>query len=102
MRRFLPDSLAAWALLTLILGLVVTQVSTLVVVANGRETHQKLMEFFRLSERVSSVTRAVATATGDQRQALAAAPVGIYRKLTRRRSARTRASSSRGLNGLAR
>ena len=73
MKRFLPDSLAAWALLTLILGLVVTQVSTLVVVANGRETHQKLMEFFRLSERVSSVTRAVATATGDQRQALAAA-----------------------------
>ena len=57
------DSLAAWALLTLIVGLVVTQVSTLVVVAHGRETRQQMMEFFRLAERVSSVTRAVATAS---------------------------------------
>jgi signal transduction histidine kinase len=44
-----------------------------VVVANGRETRQKMMEFFRLSERVSSVTRALATAPEDQHQALAAA-----------------------------
>jgi len=73
MKRFIPDSLAAWALLTLIVGLVVTQLSTLVVVANGRETRQKMMEFFRLAERVSSVTRALATAPEDQRQALAVA-----------------------------
>ena len=58
MRRFLPDSLAAWALITLIVGLVVTQVSTLFVVAHGRENRQQMMEFFRLAERVSSVTRA--------------------------------------------
>src|SRR5262249_37861656 len=73
MRRFVPDSLPAWALLTLIVGLVVTQVSTLTVVANGRETRQKMMEFFRLAERVSSITRAVASAPGNQRQGLAAA-----------------------------
>jgi signal transduction histidine kinase len=73
MRRFIPDSLAAWALLTLIVGLVVTQVSTLFVVAHGRETRQQMMEFFRLAERVSSVTRAVASASEDRRESLAAA-----------------------------
>ena len=73
MKRFIPDSLAAWALVTLIVGLVVTQVSTLVVIANGRETRQQMMEFFRLAERVSSVTRAVATASEDLRPTLAAA-----------------------------
>ena len=72
MKRFIPDSLAAWALLTLIVGLVVTQVSTLFFLAQGHENRQQMMEFFRLAERVSSVTRAVATAGEDQRDTLAA------------------------------
>jgi signal transduction histidine kinase len=61
MRRFLPDSLAAWSLVTLIIGLVVTQISTLAVIAHGRSDVQQMMEFFRLAERVTSVTRAIAT-----------------------------------------
>jgi signal transduction histidine kinase len=74
MRRFLPDSLAAWSLVMLIAGLVVTQVTTLIVVAHGRGDVAQMMEFFRLAERVTSVTRAVAT-TDDpgQRAELAAA-----------------------------
>jgi len=67
MRRFLPDSLAAWSLIMLIVGLVVTQVTTLVVVAHGRGDVAQMMEFFRLAERVTSVTRAIAT-TDDTRQ----------------------------------
>lgn len=67
MRRFLPDSLAAWSLVMLIFGLVVTQVTTLVVVAHGRSDVARMMEFFRLAERVTSVTRAIAT-TDDPKQ----------------------------------
>jgi signal transduction histidine kinase len=69
MRRFLPDSLAAWSLVMLIVGLVVTQVTTLVVVAHGRSDVARMMEFFRLAERVTSVTRAIAT-TDDPKQRL--------------------------------
>ncbi len=73
MRRLLPDSLAAWSLVLLIVGLVVTQVSTLVVVAHGRSQVAQMMEFFRLAERVSSVTRAVATTDDPKERAELAA-----------------------------
>ncbi|MBN8994575.1 MAG: HAMP domain-containing protein [Rhizobiales bacterium] len=82
MRRFLPDSLAAWSLVMLIAGLVVTQLSTLVVIAHGRSDVAEVMEFFRLAERVTSVTRAVAT-TDDPKErqeladALSDATVGV-------------------------
>jgi signal transduction histidine kinase len=74
MRRFLPDSLAAWSLVMLIVGLVVTQVTTLIVVAHGRSDVARMMEFFRLAERVTSVTRAIATTDDPKERAdLAAA-----------------------------
>ncbi len=73
MRRIFPDSLPAWSLIILIVGLVVTQVSTLIVVAHGRENTARMLEFFRLAQRVSSVTRALATADPDSRADLARA-----------------------------
>ena len=73
MKRVLPDSLPAWSLIILIVGLVLTQITTLVMVTHGRENTARMMEFFRLAQRVSSVTRALAGAAPEQRATLAEA-----------------------------
>jgi signal transduction histidine kinase len=73
MRRFFPDSLAAWALLILIGGLTAAQLSTLAVIVRNRDDGARMTGFFHLAERVSSLSRAVAAEPVDQRADLAAA-----------------------------
>src|SRR6185369_15625185 len=73
MRRLLPDSLAAWALLILICGLVATEIATLAVVADAHASGSRMVGFFHLAERVSSATRAIAAQPADDRPALATA-----------------------------
>jgi len=72
MRRLFPDSLAAWALLTLIAGLIVVELSTLAAMVRDRDTHHRMTAFFHLAERVSSISRAVAAQDQGQRATLAA------------------------------
>ncbi len=71
MKRLVPDSLAAWGLLTLIVGLVVMQVFTLAIMANGRTENSRMLGFFHLAERVSSISRALAAEDSAHRTALA-------------------------------
>lgn len=73
MRRFLPDSLAVWALLIVIAGLTVTQISTFAAIFQSRAATGRMMGFFHLAERVSSVTRAIVDQAPEQRPALAKA-----------------------------
>ncbi len=73
MRRFLPDSLAAWALMILIGVLIVAEVSTLAAILQSRAASARMTGFFHLAQRVSSIARAIAAETPGQRQPLAAA-----------------------------
>ena len=73
MRRLLPDSLAAWALLILIAGLVIAEVATLTAIQQNRALNNRMTGFFHLSERVSSMSRAFAAEPATARRALAAA-----------------------------
>lgn len=71
MKRILPDSLAAWALLIIIGALIVTQVSTLAAVLQSRAATGRMIGFFHFAERVSSIGRAIIDDEPDQRSALA-------------------------------
>jgi signal transduction histidine kinase len=73
MRRFLPDSLAAWSLLIVIAGLAVTQIATVTAVLEDRAGAGRMMGFFHLAERVSSISRAIADQSPASRRALARA-----------------------------
>ncbi len=73
MRRFLPDSLAAWALLIVIAGLVIAEVATVGVILQNRALNARMSVFFHLAERVSSVSRAIAAEPVRARVDLAAA-----------------------------
>jgi len=72
MRRFIPDSLAAWALLILIGGLAIAEVATLVAILENRDLNSRMTGFFHLSERVSSMARAIANEPIPARKSLAA------------------------------
>ncbi|HWB51092.1 MAG TPA: hypothetical protein VG651_18420, partial [Stellaceae bacterium] len=72
MRRFFPDSLAAWALLILIGGLAIAEVATLVAILQNRDLNNRMTGFFHLSERVSSMARAIANEPIAERKSLAA------------------------------
>ncbi|MEJ0012062.1 MAG: ATP-binding protein [Bauldia sp.] len=93
MRRLLPDSLAAWALLILIAGLAIAEVATLTTILQNRAVNTRMTGFFHLSERVSSMSRAIAAEPTDGRAALVAAlssdtlSVGIGRTPVARDSA---------------
>ena len=73
MRRLLPDSLAAWALLIVIGGLVVAEVATVGVILQSRVLNSRMNTFFHLAERVSSLSRAIATEPVPNRADLAEA-----------------------------
>ncbi len=73
MRRFLPDSLAAWALLIVIGGLVVAEVATIGVILQNRAINARMSVFFHLAERVSSLSRAIAAEPVGSRAELAQA-----------------------------
>ena len=76
MRRLIPDSLAAWALLILIGGLVLAEVATLGSIQESREANNRMTGFFHLADRVSSISRAIAAEDIQQRRSLAAALSG--------------------------
>ena len=73
MRRFLPDSLAAWALIIVIGGLVIAEVATVGVILQNRALNARMGVFFHLAERVSSVSRAIASEPAENRGDLAEA-----------------------------
>jgi signal transduction histidine kinase len=73
MRRLLPDSLAAWALLIVIGGLAVVQISTFTAVIHSRAVEGRMLGFFHLASRVSSITHALADRDRDRRSVLAEA-----------------------------
>jgi signal transduction histidine kinase len=93
MRRLVPDSLAAWALLILIAGLAIAEAATLTAIVQNRAVNSRMTGFFHLSERVSSMSRAIAAEPPDGRAALVAAlssdtlSVGIGRTPAARDSA---------------
>jgi signal transduction histidine kinase len=70
MRRFVPDSLAASAIVIVIVGLSVTALATFAATVFSRAETARMMGFFHLAERVSSVTRAVVAASPRHRPAL--------------------------------
>jgi signal transduction histidine kinase len=72
-RRFLPDSLTAWALLIVIAGLVVAEVATVGVILQNRALNARMSVFFHLAERVSSLSRAIAAEPVQSRAELAEA-----------------------------
>lgn len=71
MKRWLPDSLAAWALIILIGGLGVAELATLGAIVEHRAITARMNGFFHLAERVSSISRAIAAEPASQRAALA-------------------------------
>ena len=73
MRRFLPDSLAAWALLIVIGGLVIAEIATTGVTLQNRALNSRMSVFFHLAERVSSLSRAIAAEPVQGRADLAEA-----------------------------
>ncbi len=73
MRRFLPDSLAAWALLIVIGGLIIAEVATVGVIVQNRVLYGRMNGFFHLAERVSSLSRAIAAEPVRSRAELASA-----------------------------
>jgi signal transduction histidine kinase len=73
MKRFLPDSFVVWALIIVIAGLTVTQIATFAATMNNRAAASRMVGFFHLAERVSSITRAVADQPAAQRENLAEA-----------------------------
>lgn len=73
MRRFLPDSLAAWALLIVIGGLVIAEMATVGVILQNRAVNARMNVFFHLAERVWSLSRAIAAEPVASRSELAEA-----------------------------
>ncbi len=73
MRRLLPDSLAAWAIIIVIAGLAVAEVATFGVVLQNRAVSGRMNGFLRLAERVSSLSRAIAAEPAEARVDLAKA-----------------------------
>ena len=73
MRRFLPDSLAAWALIIVIGGLVIAELATTGSILQNRALNARMGVFFHLAERVSSVSRAIASQPVENRGDLAEA-----------------------------
>ncbi len=71
MRRFLPDSLAAWALIIVITGLVIAELATVGVILQNRALNARMNVFFHLAERVSSLSRAIAAEPVGSRADLA-------------------------------
>ncbi|HEY5082111.1 MAG TPA: ATP-binding protein [Bauldia sp.] len=71
MRRLLPDSLTAWALLILIGGLILAEVATLGTIQESREANSRMTSFFHIADRVSSISRAIAAEDVRQRASLA-------------------------------
>ncbi len=72
MRRVLPETLPAWVLLILIAGLLVTQVTTLTIVARDRRASSEILELYRLDDRALSLVKLLAPASPAERGRLAA------------------------------
>ncbi len=69
----MPDSLAAWAIIIIIGGLVIAEIATLGIFLQNRGLNARMTGFFHLAERVSSLSRAIAAEPGAGRADLAEA-----------------------------
>ncbi|MBN9243532.1 MAG: HAMP domain-containing protein [Mesorhizobium sp.] len=71
MRRFLPQTLPVWVLLIVIAGLLVSQVTTLFLVARDRAASSDVVDYYRLNDRAFAVVQLLYEATPQARSAMA-------------------------------
>lgn len=71
MRRLLPDSLPAWTIVIVVAGLAVVAGATLLLAASEQQSYDRLLELFRLDERVTAVADTLLQAAPGDRPRLA-------------------------------
>ncbi len=71
MRRFLPQTLPVWVLLIVIAGLLVSQVTTLFLVARDRAASSDVVDYYRLNDRAFALVQLLYAATPQARSAMA-------------------------------
>jgi signal transduction histidine kinase len=71
MKRFLPQTLPAWVLLIVIAGLLITQVTTLYIVARDRAASNDIVDFYRLNDRAFSLVQYMHAASDEDRKTMA-------------------------------
>jgi signal transduction histidine kinase len=70
MRRFLPQTLPVWVLLIVIAGLLVSQVTTLFLVARDRAASSDVVDYYRLNDRAFAVVQLLYAATPEARKGM--------------------------------
>lgn len=70
MRRFLPQTLPGWVLLIVIAGLLVSQVTTLFLVARDQAASSDVVDYYRLNDRAFAVVQLLYTATPEARKGM--------------------------------
>lgn len=71
MRRFVPQTLPVWVLAIVIAGLLIIQVTTLVLVARDRNSANEVVDYYRLNDRVYATVQLMHAEAPDARAALA-------------------------------
>jgi signal transduction histidine kinase len=70
MRRFVPQTLPVWVLLIVIAGLLVSQVTTLFLVARDRAASSDVVDYYRLNDRAFAVVQLLYAATPEAREGM--------------------------------
>jgi signal transduction histidine kinase len=70
MRRLLPQTLPVWVLLIVIAGLLVSQVTTLFLVARDQAASSDVVDYYRLNDRAFAVVQLLHSATPQARAAM--------------------------------
>jgi signal transduction histidine kinase len=70
MRRFVPQTLPVWVLLIVIAGLLVSQVTTLFLVARDRAASSDVVDYYRLNDRAFAVVQLLYAATPEARKGM--------------------------------
>lgn len=70
MRRVLPQTLPGWVLLVVIAGLLVSQVTTLFLVARDRAASSDVVDYYRLNDRAFAVVQLLYGATPEARKGM--------------------------------
>jgi signal transduction histidine kinase len=70
MRRFLPQTLPGWVLLIVIAGLLVSQVTTLFLVARDQAASSDVVDYYRLNDRAFAVVQLLYAATPEARKGM--------------------------------
>ena len=71
MRRLLPNSMAGWLILVIVVGLVLSQAITIAIHYDSRRDAQLLLENVRIVERVVALTRIIDLLPLEQRPDIA-------------------------------